>query len=684
MVIARGELVRGEDGQPLRMVGTVQDISDQREAEKALQASNNRFRMMVEHVRDYAIYSLDPEGNIISWNSGAEAIKGYTEEEVIGKNFSLFYPPEKIASKHPQEELRIAASEGRFEEEGWRVRKDGSLFWANVIITSLRSPDGQLIGFTKVVRDISRRKANEELVQRQTGFVRLMQEVVVAANESLGIQQAAQFAIDRVCEHIGWDVGHMYSLVSLTNKDAESLGIWHLSDEQAFKEFKEKSQAHRNWRQGGLIGRVFESGEPVWTQNLPADLNFIRAQSAADDHLKTGMAVPVMVGKQVVGVMEFYSVNDCPPEADLLEVVRNIGTQLGRVFEREQSREALRRSEARFRAIFTGAPLGIELVDMQGRLLEFNPTMARLLGYSVHDLRLAAIGEVDHPANLLAHQDLFTELQKGQRESFKVEKPYLRADGNLSWGRLSVTLVRDGQSEPSFALGILEDITERRQMEAELAELQRRLMEGRELERLHLAQELHDGPMQELYGLSYNLQAFADQIEGIDKHPVKDMQSSLNNVVRTLRAACGELRPPALVPFGLEKAIRSHIENFREAHPEIEVHLNLMPDGQMLPEQVRLALFRIYQQSLNNVSRHANATQVNIRLTIDAEQVIIEIEDNGEGFVMPKRWIEMARQGHMGLVGAFERTQAIGGTMEVESSPGQGTLIRVVAPYQNE
>jgi PAS domain S-box-containing protein len=116
-------------------------------------------RLLVESVSDYAIFALDRDGFILSWNAGAQRFKGYTAEEAIGKHFSIFYPPEKIAARFPEHELEVAARTGRFEDEGWRIRKDGSQFWANVVITALRDEHGTVIGFAKITRDLTARQA---------------------------------------------------------------------------------------------------------------------------------------------------------------------------------------------------------------------------------------------------------------------------------------------------------------------------------------------------------------------------------------------------------------------------------------------------------------------------------------------------------------------------------------------
>jgi len=124
-----------------------------------------RFRLLVESVKDYAIFILDPNGNVATWNPGAERIKGYTAPQIIGKHFSVFYPPEDAASGKCELELEIATREGRFEEEGWRVRKGGARLWANVTITALRNDAGSLVGFAKVTRDLTERVRNEKALQ---------------------------------------------------------------------------------------------------------------------------------------------------------------------------------------------------------------------------------------------------------------------------------------------------------------------------------------------------------------------------------------------------------------------------------------------------------------------------------------------------------------------------------------
>lgn len=137
-----------------------------------------RYRALVDAVKDYAIFLLDAKGRIATWNAGAERIKGYRAEEIIGRHFSIFYPPEVVARGYPDEELRRAEELGRWEDEGWRIRKDGSCFWANVVITALRDDAGDLMGFAKITRDLTERRRNEEQLRQSEERLRRLMDAV--------------------------------------------------------------------------------------------------------------------------------------------------------------------------------------------------------------------------------------------------------------------------------------------------------------------------------------------------------------------------------------------------------------------------------------------------------------------------------------------------------------------------
>jgi signal transduction histidine kinase len=261
-------------------------------------------------------------------------------------------------------------------------------------------------------------------------------------------------------------------------------------------------------------------------------------------------------------------------------------------------------------------------------------------------------------------------------ESRATQKTILKAKENLEYRveeRTRELLIKNQK--------LNEEILERQRIEAELAEVQRRLIDNVEVQRLELAQEIHDGPIQDLYAINMQMDILrSSMVEKEQKELIVAANEKLKQVVHSLRTISGELRPPTLAPFGLEKAIRSHAQQIQAAQPDLQIYLDLSPDKKLIEERIRLALYRIYQSAFANVLRHAQASRVEIRLILNGEKVVLEIQDNGCGFDVPSRWLGFARKGHLGLLGASERAEAVDGKLEITSSPGKGTLVRVTAP----
>jgi two-component system, chemotaxis family, CheB/CheR fusion protein len=252
-------------------------------------------------------------------------------------------------------------------------------------------------------------------------------------------------------------------------------------------------------------------------------------------------------------------------------------------------------------------------------------------------------------------------------------------DGSVHWIHDVGQVYYNKEGKPIRAAGVTLNITERK--EALVAEMRQHILHGQELERTQLAHEIHDGPVQDLAALTFALAAVAKKLEDESLQTALAVTSAkIERNIRLLRHIMVTLRPPAVVAFGLASAMEHYIEEFRQQQPGVAIELTLdeaIPD---LPEEMILALYRIYQQALYNIIQHAEADHVWVRLARQGDLLVLEVEDDGVGFVVPEHPINLTRRHHLGIVGMTERARAIGGRLEVRSTPGQGTQVQVVVP----
>ena len=224
------------------------------------------YRLLVEQAKDYALFLLDREGRIMSWNVGAQRLKGYAAEEIIGRHFSVFYTREALESGWPQYELKAAVAEGRFEDEGWRVRKDGSRFWAHVVITALRDENGQHLGFSKITRDLTDRKLHEEALRQSEERFRLLIE---------GVTDYAIFMLDSEGIVTSWNTGAQrikgYARDEIIGKHISR--FFPQEDIDAGKPWEELATARRDGRAEAEGWRVKKSGERFWARAVVSALH---------------------------------------------------------------------------------------------------------------------------------------------------------------------------------------------------------------------------------------------------------------------------------------------------------------------------------------------------------------------------------------------------------------------------
>jgi PAS domain S-box-containing protein len=239
--------------------------------------------------------------------------------------------------------------------------------------------------------------------QRETSLVQLLLAVAAAANNATTVEEGMQVCLDEVCAHMGWPIGHLYLVSSSTEGRLVSTSTWHLERPELFTVFRRGTEALDLERGPSLVGRVLASGKPVWVTNVSKDSDFARRREALENGIRSAFAFPVLIGREVVAVLEFFSQDEVEPDEPLLEVMANIGAQLGRVVERARAEQALKESEQEKLALLQSTDLGIYGIDEQGLCTFINRAGALMLGYSPEEL----LGENMHELIHHSHADGF-------------------------------------------------------------------------------------------------------------------------------------------------------------------------------------------------------------------------------------------------------------------------------------
>ena len=352
--------------------------------------------------------------------------------------------------------------------------------------------------------------------------------------------------------------------------------------------------------------------------------------------------------------------------------------------EQKQVEAALRASERRFHVALSALPMTVFTMDANLRYTWiYNPRFGLPADQILNNRE--EITALHTSPDLLAVKKTVLESGQGERREIKT---FL--NGEWKYFLLSLEPMRSDAGNVIGLIGASLDVSEQRRIELEhretimQIEVQRRLIENRENERREIARDIHDGPIQTLVSNIFNIQMAKETIN----HPAMKLEldqisMSLKSAVRELRDVVNELRPPALLRFGLSRALAIYAEDFREKHRHITLELScvLPNDGMDLPEETTLTLYRICQEALNNVVRHAEASNIWVRIEMQEDaQLFLEIRDNGKGFQVPADMTSQMLGGHFGLVGMKERVKAIGGDLRIYSQPGEGTSVEITVP----
>src|SRR5882672_11045577 len=734
--------------------------------------TDEQFRLLVQSVTDYAIFLLDSSGRVISWNEGAERIKGYSAGEIVGRPIALFYPPEDRDAGKPEQGLNCAEREGRFHTEGWRLRKDGSRFWAGVMITALRDARGGLRGFAKMTRDMTARQRERENEQRVAAMLerqRALAELSLLALGETGLEPVLERAVAMVRDLLQTEFVRVLEL--LPEGDALRL------------------VAGSGWKPG-MVGSATVPLRAAVIEDLASEDRFPRTGMLHEHGVVSGMIPGQRISYGVLSAHSAARRRFVPGDAEFLQAVANV---VSAAVQRQRALEQVQAGEARLVAFADHSPAVMFLKDREGRyrlvneqfLQRFGLRRDQALRFAANDAevlsrgvplqfeesaryvegecvsvvakfpvpdasgavtgvggvatditerkrteqalreqrtllaeaqKLAGLGcwEWDPASGHVTWSDelyriygvareRFTPSFEGYLErvhpddrqqtgstvaraladgrGFSFDERIVRPDGEVRYLRSRGEVVRDDQGRSLKMLGACLDITEQKNSEAalraaadNLQALTRRLVEVEEAERRRIARELHDRVGQNLSALNIDLDLALGAIPGASplRRRIEDSVSLVDATLQSIENVMAELRPPLLDEYGLGAALGWYAEEFSR-RTGIAVALRDGKDAAAdLRREAAVALFRIAQEALNNVAKHAGARQVRIELAREAEEIVIRVADDGAGFdtaaaARGKRW---------GMKTMRERAEAAGGRLEVDSAPGEGTIVR--------
>jgi len=626
--------IRDPEGVATRVVSQVEDLTARRAAQSALADIERRFRLLVQGVTDYAIYMLTPQGEIASWNAGAERIKGYAESEVLGRHFSMFFAAEDRAGGKPERALEVARASGRFADDGWRLRKDGSRFWASVVLDAVHDETGRHIGFAKITRDLTERRAVEEELREREARLHAF-------------------------------TAHSPSIMFLKGADGR------------YRFVNQRFLERHNLRREQVIGRsdaeLFPAQQARALARDDADVIARREPKQYEETMR------LAGGERIDLVVKF-------PVFSAGGGVGGVGGVATDITDLKLAERTLHESRTLLAEAQKIAGLGSWEWDPQSGRVIWSDELYRIYGIAREGFTpsFEAYLERVHPDDR-QHSGAMVARALMDGRPFTLQERVVRPDGEVRYVRSHGEVLRNERGKPEKVLGACLDVTEQRHSESALRQaaqdlhgLTRRLVQAEETERRRIARELHDRVGQSLSALNINLDIVLGTIEAPAELRARlvDSAALVERTLESIEDVMAELRPPLLDEYGLAAALGWYAEDFsRRTGVRVAVSDAAGEAGTQSPPEVAVALFRIAQEALNNVLKHAQARSVEIEIAATPENLVLAVRDDGAGFDPAA-----APRGRWGMTTMRERAEAAGGSLEVQSARGAGTTVRARVP----
>ena len=544
-------------------------------------------------------------------------------------------------------------------------------------------------------------------LQQQVSYIQLLRTVAALANETSTIEEPLQHCLDAVCDLTGWPVGHVYARSSEAHEVLVPLDIWHLDDPERFEAFR-RATAKTSLRRGeGLPGRVMETGKPAWIVNVQEDPNFPRGGAASDIGVRAAFGFPVLVAGEVAAVLEFFSSDVMDRDDRLLEVMAQVGSQLGPVIQRRRAEESLRQSEEKYRSLVANIPDVTWSSDSAGRTLFISPNVEKVYGYTPAEICSDPglwFGRI-HPEDVqrvrAAYGDLFERNFK-----FEVEYRIQRKDGEWIW-LYDRTLGSYQKNGVAYADGIFADVTVRKQAELELQKAKAAAEQASQAKSEFLANMSHEirTPMNGIIGMTDLLldsRPNHEQREYLElvRSSADALMVLINDILDFSKIEAGRLDLDP-IDFGLRDcldeamrilAVRAHAKG-------LELACHVLPD---VPDAMVGDPGRLRQVLINlvgNAIKFTDAGEVVVRVESDAvsgdrAHLRFAVSDTGIGIPRDKHGaiFEAFTQADgsttrkyggtgLGLTISSQLVELMGGRIWVESEVGRGSTFRFTARF---
>ncbi len=509
-----------------------------------------------------------------------------------------------------------------------------------------------------------------------------LNQISSVASQSLELEQVLSSSIDSITDMMKADA----ALVFLVDEEAGDLA---LVAYQGVSEDFARSVGRVKVGEG-FNGRVAETGEPLSVEDVTHDPCLIRI-AASKEGIRSQLIVPLKSKGKVMGTLCVAMRNHRQFHKDEIELLTAIGNQIGvavenaHLYEHErESAEQLRASEERYRELFESANDAIWVHDLAGNIVAANKASEQLLGYTLQELlRMKAVNVTAFLSD--EGLELAREIRRKLLEKQPVAQPYeqhiIRKDGTEAILMMTTNLVAD-KGEPVAFQHIGRDITEEKRMRENLRYYLQQVTMAQEEERRRIARELHDDTIQALIVLSRQLDDLAcrakDQSKE-DKLQLEELWQQTNSIMEGLRRLSQDLRPATLDRLGLLPALEWLASDIGK-HSGIMIEVKKQGAERRVVPEAELVLFRIVQEALNNVWRHSQATSAEVIVDFDDSRTRMTVKDNGKGFLIQNAMGDLTKDGRLGLAGMRERARLLGGSLELESEPGNGTTVTIEAP----